>query len=640
MKLRFKLSIKIMIILSMVLISVLGLTSVFIYNYSSEQISQNIVAIADLQADSVRKDVSKVFENAEISTEYLGLNSSVRSYLKEVETRDDITSNAHFKNVQDFLVSMVNYNDKHFLTWIANEKANFYIDSFFYVSGEDYDVPKRPWYEVANETMGVGLTAPYIEWETKEVVVSSVKALRDGKGVYGYVAVDIVLADIPDIVNMMRQGQGDKSFLITGDGTYVYSPDSSKIAVKSMFDPDDAMSVYEEVIRKAEGDLVEIDLNNQAYYLISHRLDDRGWLIVTLIDTNRVMDKAQNQSYTTIGMVFAGMLITMILIYITINVTTKPYKILVSFGDRIASGDFSQNVPDKYLGRQDEMGDLSKSFQSITDTFRSVNMRLELEIDKKNRELESQFQKILEQEKQASLGYMVAGVAHHINTPVGNSLSMASYMGKEADLLAEKINSQQLSKRDLDKFIDKHRQSVEILTKSLSGASDTIDNFKMIATDFTQTNLQVFKVINVINAVIIALDNDHQEDYHISVIDEDVTIKSYPSILSQVFSHLIINSFKHGFSNRQYGEIAIKIHEEDDGVIINYSDDGAGMSQESVDHLYEMFYTTAPLAGSSGLGMYIVFNNVTNKLGGSIEFTSKVYEGVHFTITLPKKVAD
>jgi len=627
---------KITIIISITLIIVLVITGAVIYDFIRGGVTDKMVTNVRMEADSISKDIKNVFENAKLATNYLSFQDNIRQYLRAVQTREDIHTSQHTDSVFETLVDFVEVNEHYFLVWIANEKANFYIDSFGYTSGEDYDVTSRPWYDVAIAAENVTLSPPYIEWETEEIVVSSLKALRENGQNYGFVGIDIILEDIPGIIDVMKQSDSDKSYLITKNGMYVYTDDKGKIGQSSMFEDEDVLSDYEDHILTADGTLKSVVIEGDNYYLVSHRLDEHDWKIVTLIDSDNVSKIVNRRSSLAFVIMMVALSICIVTVYIQIRVMTKPYSVLVDYGKDIVEGKFEIDIPNEYLHRQDDMGDLSKAFQSITDTFRNVNTRLEEEIKRKNAELEAQFKILVEQEKQISLGYMVSGVAHEINTPVGSSLSISTYLKAETQKLEEKYSSSKMSRSDIEKYFQVHNKSVGLLIDGLTNVSEIIRNFKMISLDQVCDSKQHFALINVLNAVVLNMKNEI-DNHEVSIECDDLIIMdSYPSAVSRALSHLIMNSIKHGFEENDGGKIEIKVQARDDTIVLFYNDNGMGMSKETIDNMYELFYTTKRSGDSIGLGMYIVAMIISQRLNGYIRFVGREFEGVAFEIELPK----
>ena len=639
MNYKLNLSIKITIVVSTTLIIILSIIGVFLFDYISDMTELNLVEVTALKAESISKDISNIFENAKLATDYMGMQSHIRTYLKEVETREEIAEHYLYDEVTNILIDIADSNDRYFLTWIANEKANFYIDHLGNIPEDEYDVVKRPWYAYALATEGVALTPPYIEWITRRVVISSILALRDGEDVYGFVVVDIVLEDVPDMLKLMKQGEHDISYLITGTGTYVYSPEVEKIVEKNMFDIDEPFHKYEKEIKSTTGQLIPIEMDGEPYFLVSHSVDERGWIIVTLIDAKRVEKEVRERGVVIILLLIGTIVIMMYLVYVLVKMTTRPYTLLVDYGKDVAAGDFSRNIPNKYLSRSDEMGALSNSFQSIINTFRDVNKTLEEEIIKKNQELESQFQLIVEQEKHASLGLIVTGIAHEINTPIGNCLSVSTYLESKSKKLSEKYDQGKMTKDDFVEFNDIQKQSLELIIESMKHAIGIIDNFKMISVNHSIESKHLFAVYDVFSSVTISLRSEYAHTKHEIIIncDKNIVINSFPGALTQVITHLVMNSLKHGFKTIDKGLIEITVKILKQHIEIIYTDNGRGMSRENIEKMYIPFYTTDRAKGASGLGMHVVFNLISQKLGGTIQFTGQENKGMEFKIVLPKK---
>ncbi|MBI9010760.1 MAG: sensor histidine kinase [Clostridiales bacterium] len=640
MRAKANLSVKITIVISITLLITLGSSAIFIFNYISDMTLMNLVEVTSLKAESISKDITNIFENAKLATDYMGMQSHIKTYLKEVETREEIAKHHLYDEVTNILIDIAESNDRYFLTWIANEKANFYIDHLGNIPEDDYDVLKRPWYSYAMAAEGVALTPPYIEWITRRVVISSIEALRENGKVYGFVVVDIVLEDVPGMLQLMKQGDNDISYLITGDGTYVYTPELDKIVEKNMFDKEDAFHLYEKEIKSASGQLIPIEMDGQPYYLVSHSVDERGWIIVTLIDAKRVEEEVRDSGLLIVLILIGTIVAVMYLVYVLVKLTTKPYTLLVDYGRDVAEGHLSKNIPDKYLKRFDEMGALSNSFQSIINTFRNINKTLEDEIIRKNQELESQFELIVEQEKYASLGLVVTGIAHEINTPIGNALSVSTFLENKAMKLKTKYEQGLMSKDDFIEFQKTEEQSLSLLIESLENATKIIENFKMISLNHSNETKRKFSIYNVLSAVSFSLKSEYVQSKHKIDIncDENIVINSYSSALSQVITHLVMNSLKHGFKTLEEGWIQMTVKNLEDDIEICYQDNGCGMTSENIEKMYIPFYTTERGKGASGLGMYIVFNLISQKLGGTIQYTGEPNKGMKFIIVLPKNI--
>lgn len=245
--------------------------------------------------------------------------------------------------------------------------------------------------------------------------------------------------------------------------------------------------------------------------------------------------------------------------------------------------------------------------------------------------------KLVETEKMASLGGLVAGVAHEINTPVGAAVTVASSLDERTRECRELFQSNQIKRSDLQKYFETATGSASILLTSLRQASELIKSFKQVAVDQSCEEKRTFHLKQCIDDVLLSLKPKlRQGDYALKIdCPEDLEINSYPGALSQIFTNLVMNSLSHAFEESARGEIAIGVQRDSETLHIRYSDDGCGMEPETLQRIFEPFFTTRRGRGGSGLGMHIVYNVVSQTLGGTIECRSVPGQGSTFTLRLP-----
>lgn len=622
--------------ISIILIVVLGVAGIVYFKYNYEQIIEDTTSQTYLKAESISKDVRNIFENANIITEQMSINSEIKNYLLTAVNRESVKENQYYESVLETLVNIKDSSSTHFLAWVSNEEANFYLDNNGIVPDDTYDVTTRPWYEIAVKSDGVAFTPPYVEWDTQRIVISSIQALREVGEVYGFVVVDIVLDTIPEIFEKGKQGNNDLSFLVTNDDTYVYHHNSEKIMNSKVSDKDDPLSDYIENINNPTYELIDVNYEGKEYFMMSYLVDNNGWKVITLIDKVSINKKVSKAIYLVIFSFILALIASVIMVYYVTRHSTKPYSILVSYANDIANGELSKNIPKEYLMRTDEMGKISKSFQKITDVFRNENVILEEKIEEKNLELESQYKYILETEKVASLGSLVAGISHEINTPLGVGISSASYLERINIETKEQLLNGTMTKNDLINFMEKVAESTALLNSSLDRAGKLVKSFKQIAVDQSSEVKYKFNLHDCITAVILSLRHEYKKLNHVLINDcpKSIELNSYPGAFTQIFTNLIMNSIKHGFKDTNNGCIKISAIETENSIKITYEDNGIGISEENLKRIYEPFFTTNRGNGSSGLGMHIVFNIVNQKLGGQISGESEITKGIKFTIQI------
>ncbi|MBI3711349.1 MAG: GAF domain-containing protein [Burkholderiales bacterium] len=255
------------------------------------------------------------------------------------------------------------------------------------------------------------------------------------------------------------------------------------------------------------------------------------------------------------------------------------------------------------------------------------------------RRLELTQSKLVEQEKMAALGSLVAGVAHELNTPIGNSLLMASTIRDVSLEFLNRVKNNQLRRSDLESFCHTANNSSELLVKSLSSAASLVSSFKQIAVDQTSDQRRHFELLGFCEEVAMTLASRMKRDGHELHIDipDDIALDSYPGAMGQVLSNLIINAIVHGFDGRRQGLIELQGRMISDQLIsLSLRDNGHGISEEHLPRIFEPFFTTRLWEGGSGLGLHICYNIVVSILGGHIEVESERGRGTVFLMTFPK----
>lgn len=246
---------------------------------------------------------------------------------------------------------------------------------------------------------------------------------------------------------------------------------------------------------------------------------------------------------------------------------------------------------------------------------------------------------LIESEKMAALGTLVAGVAHEINTPIGVSVSANSFLELETKKTVQRMESNRLTKSELTVFLKNTSESCRILNTNLNRAAELIKSFKNIAVDQRTEELRNFNVKSYLEQVLLSLSPTLKKTSIevVSACDEDLNVYSYPGVFAQIITNLLMNALDHAFSPTLQGQIHIEIRRKPDHqhYTLSFCDNGCGISEEHLSHIFEPFFTTKRGMGGIGLGLHIVYNLVHHKLHGSIHCTSTVGVGTEFFIEIP-----
>jgi len=253
-----------------------------------------------------------------------------------------------------------------------------------------------------------------------------------------------------------------------------------------------------------------------------------------------------------------------------------------------------------------------------------------------NKQLKDAQSQLVEAEKMAALGGLVAGVAHEINTPIGVGVTAASILSDRIDVFNVEYQSGQLKRASLDELLSDAKESSDMILRNLRRASELVRNFKQVAVDQSSEGQRKFELKAYLEELSQSLLPQLKHDRHEIYIQaaEEINLYSYPGLFAQVMTNLIMNSVIHGFKEKTEGKINIILALVDGVVCIDYQDDGAGLNEEQCEKVFEPFYTTVRGSGGSGLGMSISYNLVVSKLKGTIVCVDSE-NGAHFKISFP-----
>jgi len=288
------------------------------------------------------------------------------------------------------------------------------------------------------------------------------------------------------------------------------------------------------------------------------------------------------------------------------------------------------------------------SYQENLELENKVNKRTQALKDS-NQELLSTLEKLhqfqgqlVESEKMASLGDMVAGVAHEVNTPIGLGITASTLLSDRLSEIKQAFDDKTLKSSHLKKFLIEGEENTAIIYRNLKRAAELITSFKKVAVDQTSEEERSFNVKELFNEILLTLAPQIQNTPYIINIDcpESLTIQSKPGPITQIIINLILNSIIHGFDNKAQGTIDIAISEFDENLQINYQDDGTGIDQSISHKIFEPFTTTKRGSGGSGLGLHLVYNLVTQALNGKIDYISEPNNGVKFSINFPVQMVN
>lgn len=275
---------------------------------------------------------------------------------------------------------------------------------------------------------------------------------------------------------------------------------------------------------------------------------------------------------------------------------------------------------------------------------------LESKLAKRNKELsniieelKSNQKQLIESEKMATLGNLVAGVTHEVNTPLGIAITTHSIMVDELAKLNDKISHEKLTLKDMSHYRRATEDALAMQGDNLNRAKKLIENFKKTAVDQHQLDIETINIEQYYQQIISTLRSLLKPKNAAIALNcpQSIVISTCPGVHGQILTNLISNSMRHAFTEiTPENKITISVHQDDKGeVVVHYADNGIGLTEEAKQRVFEPFFTTARNKGGIGLGMSIIFELITNKLHGNISIES-VEKGAGFKYTFKESTPE
>jgi len=618
----------------------------------NNQLTEKITDISTLWTPTWMKVNDKVLTKIEIS-------SYLNEYFEPLLKRNKNTVANYFLGTEGFLryyprVNMLELFPPNFRT----------IDDIYFLPATPKFNPERKllWTPLYNDPAEQGL------------MISAIAPVYIKEKFIGVVGTDLTLNNLVEhYINENKQGY---SLLLDNNFKPIALPKkaindiykdktNSELFTKSLLDYNsDFKEIFNE-IKKTKNGFKKMVLNKKVVYISYSKLDKVGWIYIDVLYADeifKVTEILNNNIDSIITQLVKNFLVPTILCFLffiflislLINKFLEPIIKLSDVTKVIAIGDIEKEIT---LKSRDEIGILISNFKIMQKSIIKQQKKLKRfnntlqgkvyertqELEESNDELEQTItnlkimqKKLIESEKMASLGNLVAGVAHEINTPVGIGITGITHFLSINESIRKKYESDDMTQEEFENYLKASNDLATMINHNLDRTADLVKSFKRIAIDQTNEDKRTFNLKEYVENVLLSL-NTITKKTNITIslrMSDDIEINSYPGFYSQIITNLIINSIRHGFDDKQIGDITIEANIKDKTLLLVYSDNGKGISKENLPKIFEPFYTTNREKGGTGLGLNVIYNIITNNLNGSIICTSKNQKGVLFEIKL------
>ncbi|HYD58873.1 MAG TPA: ATP-binding protein [Noviherbaspirillum sp.] len=395
------------------------------------------------------------------------------------------------------------------------------------------------------------------------------------------------------------------------------------------------------------GDIVEGELIYRRIEMATDasREDTVGWLVINF-SRQHIVERLHAEVVRKVTEILLLDLALVVALSLSLRMVFNPLKRLRDGLYDLATreADEVQPLPEN---RRDEFGEVVHGFNRILIKLKATIERTRKAEEeakcastaaaKAYEELRQAQDSLVQAERLASLGGLVAGVAHEINTPVGITLTSASVLAEATDRVRRDMQAGAMKKSDLLTYLDTAGESTQLIMANANRAAQLIQSFKQIAVDQTHEERRSFALRDYIEEVVTSLHPRIKKTRVTVEIDCDggVCLDSYPGAFAQVLTNLTMNALIHAFGPDDDGCITIRVRQQGGCIELVFSDNGRGISPEHLDKVFDPFFTTQRGQGGTGLGLNIVYNLVAKQFGGTIAVASTPGQGTQFTIRFP-----
>ncbi|MCC8965560.1 HAMP domain-containing histidine kinase [Bradyrhizobium sp. Pear76] len=343
----------------------------------------------------------------------------------------------------------------------------------------------------------------------------------------------------------------------------------------------------------------------------------------------------------SIAVIFLGVIMSAgVMIALSIRL---PLAQIMAAMRTITSGDLDRPV--QGTSAKDEVGAMARAVEvfrenaiakrKTEDELRTAKEKAESAL----LELNAAQQNLIDAERLAALGGLVAGVAHEVNNPIGISLTVASSFARRSEIFESDLRTEPLRRSTLDEFVRASRDASQQLVANLQRAGELIQSFKQVAVDRSHAERRQFALSEATDQIVASLRPVLKKAAIALSVDvpDGLLIDGYPGAYGQILTNLFLNAVNHAFADGRSGNITISARGRGaDDVEIIFADDGAGMTPDVQRQAFDPFFTTRRNEGGTGLGLHIVYNLVTQQLGGRMMLESRVGQGTTFRIIMPR----
>lgn len=521
-----------------------------------------------------------------------------------------------------------------------------FISAVKWLPPEGYDPRVRPWYVSLENKDEVTFSPPYLDYTTGEYAVSVGKPIKNKKGeVIGVLAEDILVDTLFKRLSNIQFQEIGYAFMIDSQGNLLAHPDEALKKISLRNHPE--LGILLRTMETKRNGITDYKYLGEDKVAAFQEVVRSGWIIGVVVPKSAIYEPLQKVLLQFLLLFLIISALSILISYkLSRNLVGRINRLLVKT-EQIAQGQFDEVVESS---GEDEITSLSHSFNQMGEKIRAYiaeldeyNQSLEQKVALGAQEIAERKLQLVEAEKLNSLSYLVSGVAHEMNTPIGNCIMLASYMDTMVSDLSVKIDNGTLTKGD---FLKNNEELGLCCQKLLSN----LDIGKKLIADFKELSVEEigYKPIplDIEEVIWRSYHNAKEEEGNLN-LDLEITVEPNLVLVSdtlriyKLFCELIANSFHHGYEGRKTGKICIEVQSEplSGGYLIRYSDDGSGLEPHVMEKAFTPFFSTKFSGDHNGLGLSVVYN-IVKSLSGDIHLSNMVTGGTLIEMVIERPTTD
>ncbi len=478
------------------------------------------------------------------------------------------------------------------------------------------------------------------------VAKSTLPIERFTGNVIGVLLGEVNLKYVWEVISEIKVGETGYAYVVSHEGDLIAHPDINLVLKKQNLKTLPQVRAALNNVRTPSTTLP--NLFGESVFSSRAAIPELGWTVFVERTAEEAYAPLYRSLLRTAVLLLLGLGVAVVASLIISRRVLRPVELFRQGAARIGAGALDHRIE---VQTGDELEALASAFNQmmgqLQESYANLEQKVDLrtqELQAKNGDLETALRQVQEmqnqiimQEKMVALGGLVAGVAHEINTPVGIGVTAASLLGEQTASFRDLYQAGRMKRSDLETYLDMASQSSAMLLSNLNRAAGLIQSFKQVAVDQSTEERRCFPIKAYLDEILLSLCPQLKRTSHeISVyVDDSLELDTFPGAFAQIVTNLVMNSLTHAFAPGERGQITLELNAEADYVNFTYSDNGCGVPAEYREKIFEPFFTTKRGHEGSGLGLHIIYNLVTQKLGGTMYCESTEGKGTRFVMTFP-----